>query len=33
MTLNLVEMGLKEAGISYVRFEAEVWQQDRQGCH
>ncbi|KAG7294426.1 hypothetical protein NEMBOFW57_004497 [Staphylotrichum longicolle] len=30
MTLNLVEMGLKEAGISYVRFDGKVRQRDRQ---
>lgn len=30
MTLNLVEMGLKEAGIKYVRFDGKVRQQDRQ---
>lgn len=30
MTLNLVEMGLKEAGITHVRFDGKVRQQDRQ---
>jgi len=30
MTLNLVEMGLKEARISYVRFDGKVRQRDRQ---
>jgi SNF2 family DNA or RNA helicase len=30
MSLNLVEMGLKEAEIKYVRFDGKVRQQDRQ---
>jgi SNF2 family DNA or RNA helicase len=30
MTLNLVEMGLREAKINYVRFDGKVRQQDRQ---
>ena len=30
MTLDLVEMGLKEAGIDHVRFDGKVRQQDRQ---
>ncbi|KAH6613604.1 SNF2 family N-terminal domain-containing protein [Chaetomium sp. MPI-SDFR-AT-0129] len=30
MTLNLVEMGLKEADINYARFDGTVRQQDRQ---
>ncbi|KAK4031172.1 putative SWI SNF-related matrix-associated actin-dependent regulator of chromatin subfamily A member 3-like 3 [Parachaetomium inaequale] len=30
MSLNLVEMGLKESGIKYVRFDGKVRQQDRQ---
>jgi SNF2 family DNA or RNA helicase len=30
MSLNLVEMGLKEAGIDYVRFDGKVRQQNRQ---
>jgi SNF2 family DNA or RNA helicase len=30
MTLDLVEMGLIEAQIKYVRFDGKVRQQDRQ---
>ena len=30
MSLNLVEMGLKEAEIKFVRFDGKVRQQDRQ---
>jgi SNF2 family DNA or RNA helicase len=30
MTLDLVEMGLREARIKYVRFDGKVRQQDRQ---
>ncbi|KAK1750444.1 SNF2 family N-terminal domain-containing protein [Echria macrotheca] len=30
MTLDLVEIGLKQAGVSYLRFDGKVRQQDRQ---